>query len=247
VTGLTTIAILARRDVVRAFRQPARAAAVIGTPILIWILLGAGFAGAFAPGGSQPSEDYGAFLLPGMMALVALFAAIMAAIALIDDRNAGWLQGVIVAPVPRWSIASGRVAGAMIIAWIQSGLLLMAAPTVGISLTLSSMLTLIALSGITSLALTALGVAIAMRCHSTASFHSAMNLIFMPMWLLSGAIFPIDSAVPWLATIMTINPLSWPVTAMSSAIAGHLDMTSTVLAVSWAIAMLIAATCSMRR
>lgn len=208
VSGLTVAVILTQRELTRFARQPARVAGAIGTPALLWLLMGSGFADALRPE-AIGDERYAAFLLPGVMTLVAVFAAIFSSISSIEDRQEGWLQAVLVAPVPRWSIALGRVMGAATVAFAQAAVLLPAAPLLGLSLGVTELaLVLIALA-MTCIAMAAIGAAFAWVSESTASFHAVMSLLFMPMWMLSGAFFPMDGATAWLRWLMWINPLSW--------------------------------------
>lgn len=208
ISGLTVAGILTRRELMRFIRQPARIAAAIGTPALLWLLMGSGFADALRSEALGHSR-YAAYLLPGMMTLVAVFAAIFSSISSIEDRQEGWLQAVLVAPVPRWSIALGRVMGGATVAFAQAALLLPAAPLLGVSLGPAELAVVLIALAVTSMAMAALGAAFAWISASTASFHAVMNLLFMPMWLLSGAFFPLDGAALWLRGLMWINPLTW--------------------------------------
>jgi ABC-2 type transport system permease protein len=209
VGGMSIALMLTRRELMRFIRQPARVAAAIGTPALLWLLMGSGFADAMRPDAIGHDTRYSAFLLPGMMTLVAVFAAVFSSISSIDDRQQGWLQAVLVAPVPRWSIAFGRVMGGATVAFIQAAILLPAAPLVGLSLGPLEMVIVLTALALTSIAMAAMGAAFAWVSESTAAFHAVMNLLFMPMWLLSGAFFPVEGAATWLRWLMWINPLSW--------------------------------------
>ena len=106
IEGLRLAILFALRDVVRFAAQPTRVAAAVGTPVILWVFLGSGVGESFRPANLETS--YAAFLAPGICTLVAVFTAIFSAIAVIDDRNEGWLRAVLVSPAPRWSIALGR-------------------------------------------------------------------------------------------------------------------------------------------
>ncbi len=215
--GLLIAAVILRRELIRFSRQPARIVAAIGTPCVLWLFLAAGFADSLRP---QHLEDasYGAFLLPGMMTLVAVFAAIFSSISVIEDRNEGWLWGVLASPAPRWSIALGRIAGGSFVAWTQAALLIAISPALGIHLSMASAGVALAALAATSIAATAVGLAFAWRIETTGGFHAVMNLVFMPLWLLSGAIFPVQGSTPWLARLMVMNPLAWCTEAIRSAL-----------------------------
>ncbi len=205
--GLAVAAVMARREWLRLRRQPARIAAAIGTPCLVWLFMSSGFARAF--GAQLGEESYAAFLLPGMMTMVALFGAVFSSIALIEDRNEGWLHAALVAPAPRWATAIGRITGAAVVTWVQAALLLPMAPLVGIHPGAAALAEALAALGATCLGMTAVGAAFAWRSETTAGFHAVMNLLLMPLWLLSGSLFHAGGAATWLAWITRVNPMSW--------------------------------------
>ena len=241
VSGLRVAAVICRRDLVRFVRQPARIAAAIGTPLMLWLLVGSGFAGSFKPA-SLGEVSYAAFLLPGMMTLTAVFTAIFSAISVIDARNEGWLQGVLVAPAPRWSIALGKIASGSIVAFLQSAILLCLIPLVGARPGFSDlMMTIIALAA-TCFAMASMGVALAWVSETSASFHAVMNLVFMPMWLLSGAFYPPGGAASWLSWIMKANPLTWCTLAIRQPMLGAPQALTLLISAGFAGAMLVVAT-----
>lgn len=222
---ITTMLIITRRELVRYIRQPARIAAAVGTPALIWLFLASGFADAMQPQHLE-HQTYSLFVLPGMMTLVAVFASIFASIAIIEDRAGGWLQTVLVSPAPRWSIALGRVLGGAVVATVQALLLLLALPFIGGSYTAAGIVIVIVAVALTSVAMTGLGLLFAWQCESTGGFHSVMNLLLMPLWLLSGAFFPAAGAATWLKTIIEVNPLTWCTDAIRQPLLGdaHADL-----------------------
>lgn len=210
-----------RRELLRFKRQPARIVAAIATPALLWIFLGSGVGDSVRP--ANATSTYAAFVLPGMMTLVAVFTSIFASIAVIEDRNEGWLQAVLVSPAPRWTIAAGRIAGGAVVAALQAIVLLPMAPLVGDKLTFGEVMAIVLAIALTSVAMTAVGLAAAWRTATTSSFHAVMNLLLMPMWLLSGAFFPADGASPWLGWLMRINPLTWCTSAIRAPLIGEID------------------------
>lgn len=239
-TPLLTIGILARREIVRFMRQPARLIAGIGTPLMMLAFLGSGVGESFRPAGLD--GPYAAFVLPGAMMLVLVFTAIFAAIALIDARRDGWLQAVLVAPVPRWAVAAGPALGATVIGVAQAALLLPAAWLVGgDGPGLGGTLLALAILACTGLGVSGLGLAFAWRCRTSAEYHAVMNTVLMPMWLLSGAFFPADGAAPWLAWVMRLNPLTWCTGGIRGALAGDLAAAGVGLAVAAGFAVATAA------
>lgn len=197
------ISSLTRRELVRVGRQPARLVAGVGTVALIWLVFASGLAGSMGDG------SFGAFLAPGMASMVVLFSSIFGAISLIEDREQGFLRAVLVSPVPRWAIMASKVIGGGLVALAQGAMILLAAPLSGMSPTAQGWgLALVALACM-SIGVTGVALALAWRCQSVAGFHGVMNLVLMPMWLLGGTIFPLESASPWLAWLMRVNPLTW--------------------------------------
>ena len=248
-SGWLVALIIARRDLVRFLRQPARIAAAIGTPLLLWAFMGSGFAGSFRPAGLGETS-YAAFLLPGAMTLVAVFAAIFSAISIIEDRNEGWLQTVLVSPAPRWSIALGKIIGSSVLAFAQAAALMLAILFLDVHPTLQAVvLSLLALA-ITSFAMTAMGFVFAWHSETTAGFHAVMNIVFMPMWLLSGAFFPPaskDGGATLLTWLMRINPLTWCTQAIREPMMGEPAMAWLLASLAFALTMFALAVLAVTR
>lgn len=205
---------LTRREFMRVARQPTRIAASIGTPLLLWVFFGSGFAGASQGEGM----GYGAYLLPGMASLTVMFSSIFAAMSLIDDRHAGFLQSVLVSPLPRWALVGSKILGGSVLATAQGAMLLLAGPLVGIDAGIGGYLLAIVALGAISIGICGFGLAMAWMVDSTQGFHGIMNLVLMPMWGLSGAFFAVDEASKWLSWLILIDPLTWPTMAMRGAL-----------------------------
>ena len=139
-----------------------------------------------------------------------MFTAIFSTISLIEDRREGFMQGVLAAPVPRWSVVLGKIVGGASLAAAQALLLLALAPLVGYDFTLIGYLVAAVFVCGLSLALVGLGVCLAWPMTSTQGYHVAMNLLLMPLWFLSGAVFPVGASefapVRWLTYA---NPLTY--------------------------------------
>jgi ABC-2 type transport system permease protein len=234
--GLPALIWLTRRELIRFIRQPSRIIAAIGTPLLLWLFFGAGFSGSF---NQTESGSYAGYLLPGMASLTVMFSSIFAAMSLIEDRRAGFLQSVLASPAPRWSLVGAKIAGGSIIATLQGAVLLMLAPVLGVPVTAAGFLAAVAALLIISIAINGLGLAAAWRIDSTQGFHGVMNLVLMPMWMLSGALFPWKGAAVPLQVLMLINPLYWPTSALRHSISpAHL--TEPISSQSmWVIAVLV--------
>ena len=202
-----------QREIVRFVRQRSRIIGAFGQPILFWLLLGSGFGRNFRYAGGG-GEGYLEYFYPGIIAMVVLFTAIFSTFAVVDDRKARFLQGVLAAPVPRSAIVLGQVMGGATLALLQGVLLLIATPLAGVPLTLEAALASVLVMGLIGFALTALGLLLAWRIESTQGFHSIMNLLLIPLWLLSGAVFPVAGAHPLIGIVMGVNPLTYGVAAL---------------------------------
>lgn len=205
---------LARREWVRFFRQPFRVIAALGQPILFWVLFGTGLHGAFR--GASEGENFMTYFLPGTTALILLFTAIFSTISIIEDRREGFLQGVLVAPPARWAIVLGKSLGGAAIAWAQALFFLGLALVVGALPFGAGLVGLGAFLFLAAVGITCLGVCFAWPMDSTQGYHAAMNLVLLPMWLLSGAFFPVpamelgqpvgQSIMHW---FMRVNPMTY--------------------------------------
>jgi daunorubicin resistance ABC transporter membrane protein len=221
--SLAAAGTLWQRELTRFFRQPSRIAGAVGTPLIVWLLVGSGLSGSFRlPGGAAEGAgvSYFQFFFPGTVALVLLFAAIFSNISVIEDRHEGFLQGVLAAPVSRASIVAGKVLGGATLAWLQGVVFLVLAPAVGIPLTLLSALAAAGVLAVLALTLTALGFAFAWKVDSTQGFHAVMNVVLMPMWLLAGSFFPAGGIPLWLGLLMRVNPLTYGLASLRWALYG---------------------------
>ena len=206
------------REVLRFVRQRNRIIGSLGTPLLFWVLLGSGIGETMRPPGLAAGMNYMTYFFPGTLMLVVLFTAIFSSLSVIQDRNEGFLQGVLVAPVPRLAIVLGKVLGGTALGFGQGLLMLLLAPLAGIPLGPSALLGAAAAVLLTALALSALGFLLAWRMDSVQGFHAVMNLLLMPMWLMSGALFPASGASQWMRWAMAANPLSYGVDALRGAL-----------------------------
>lgn len=203
-----------KREIVRFLRQRSRVFSALSTPLMFWVLLGSGFRASFRPPGAPEGTDYLEYLYPGIIVLVLLFTAIFSTISVIEDRKAGFLQGVLVAPVSRASIVMGQALGGATLAVFQGALFLLLVPVAGISLSPMAVPAVLTVMMLVAFALTSVGLTIAWRMQSIQGFHAVMNLILMPIWFLSGAFFPSAGLPSWLAWLMRLNPLTYGMAAL---------------------------------
>jgi ABC-2 type transport system permease protein len=158
------------------------------------------------------------YFFPGTIVLTLLFTSIFCMMSVIEDRREGFLLSVLVSPISRASLVMGKVLGGATLAVIQSLLLAALAPLIGIRLGVEQVLLLVLALFLAAFALTALGFLIAWRLDSTHGFHALINLFLIPMWLLSGALFPLSGAQTWIAWVMRLNPLTYSVDAVRGAL-----------------------------
>ncbi len=216
-SGMAACMALTMRDLKRFMRQPSRIIAAIGTPVLVWIFAGSGLSRSFvAPvtegatlASNNPDMQYAYYLVPGMATMVVLFASTMAAITLIQDRTSGFMQSVVAGPAPKWAIAFGKALPCAILATMQGTIVLALAWVLNPSQALVGVPMGIAALALTSLGISGIALALAARIDSVAGFHGVMNLVLLPMWLLSGALFPPEGASTWLAWVVRLNPMTW--------------------------------------
>ncbi len=211
-TGAVTA--LWRREIVRFLRARSRVVGALATPIVFWLLLGSGLGKSFRAAGAPEAHGYLEYFFPGTIAMILLFSSIFSTISIIEDRAAGFLQGVLVAPLPRWSIVAGSVLGGTTLALMQGLILLVAAPLVGFHVGFWGFARLLGVMALLAFSLTSLGFLVAWRLNSTQGFHAIMNLVLLPMWMLSGAVFPPSGAPKWLAIVMQLNPVTYGVAAL---------------------------------
>jgi ABC-2 type transport system permease protein len=182
------------------------------------------------------------YLYPGTVVFVVLLTAIVGTFSLIEDRREGFLQGVIVAPVPRSAIVMGKVLGGSAIALAQGALLLLVAPLVGIPFDAAGMGTALVALFLIAFAFNALGFVLAWRMESIQGFHGIVNLILMPMWFLSGALFPIAGAARGLEIAMRVNPVTYGLAAFRESLYAGAATGSVAAQTGWLVTIAFAAT-----
>ncbi|MEE9225339.1 MAG: ABC transporter permease [Bacteroidota bacterium] len=209
---------LLARELTRFYRQRSRVIGVIGSPLVFWLLIGFGLGDSFRPSAGTPGENYLEYFYPGTIVLIVLFTAIFSTISIIEDRREGFLQSVLVAPIPRSSLVLGKVLGGAVLAFLQGLIMLLLAPLVGFTISIASAVLIALILFMIAFALTGLGFLIAWHMDSTQGFHAIMNLVLIPLWMLSGALFPSSGAPKWLYWTMELNPLTYAVSGLRSAL-----------------------------
>jgi ABC-2 type transport system permease protein len=222
------------REVVRFYRQRARVIGVIASPLLFWIVIGSGFGTSFRSGGAG-GQHYLDYFFPGALIMIVLFTAIFTMMSVIEDRKEGFLLSVLVAPVGRSVIVLGKVLGGATLATLQGLIFLVFAPALGIHFTLASFGLTALVIFLVAFSLTALGFLIAWPMDSTQAFHAIINLFLIPLWLLSGSLFPLSGASFWIRIIMLANPLTYGTEALRSLLFPGSSTTGMSLATNFAV------------
>jgi ABC-2 type transport system permease protein len=214
-----------RREMIRFGRDRARMSAMLLQPLLFLFVMGTGLSSVVETGGSF---DFRTFLYPGVLAMSVLFTAAFSGISLVWDREFGFLREMLVAPVSTTAILVGKCLGGATAATLQSVVLLLLAGVVGVpySLSLFAMFMLCLFLG--ALMLTSMGVLMSVRVKQIQAAMPMSQLIIMPMMFLSGALFPLANLPGWLAVATKLNPLTYAVQPMRSAVFDELAVPATV-------------------
>ena len=234
------IYVLWERQLKRFYRQKARVIGSIAQPLLFLVALGFGFGPIFQKAGEG---SYLQFLVPGIIAMSILFSSIFSGIEIIWDKQFGFLKETLVAPVSRLRIMIGRTLGGATIAVLQGLLILVISFAFGFKISNPLMLPLAILFMIlTAILFTALGTAIASKLNDMQGFQLLMNLLIMPLFFLSGALFPLKDLPNAINFIIKINPLTYAVDAIRyflTSISSISIITSTIVIVSVLIFFLL--------
>ena len=191
-----------QRELIRFWRTKSRVIGVVASPLVFWLLIGYG------------SGDLGRFY-SGALVLTVMFSAIFSTISIIEDRREGFLLSMLVSPAPRTAMVLGKILGSATLAWTQGLLFLAFAPLAGISLSVLLLPSVIASIFLIAFTLTGMGFVIAWKMETTAGFHAIMNLLLVPMWMVSGALFPMSTAHGWIRALMWINPLTYSIALLN--------------------------------
>jgi ABC-2 type transport system permease protein len=162
--------------------------------------------------------NYKEFIFPGIIAQSMLFTAMFMGVTLIWDREFGFLKEVLVAPIPRTAIVLGKVLSGGAVTLLQGLMTVAFAPLVGVHISLSQGAALVAVIAALAVSFTALGVVLATRMRSFEGFGVISNFVVLPLYFLSGGVFPIDRLPTWMAVLVHVNPMTYGVDLMRSAL-----------------------------
>ena len=211
------------REIKRFLRSRSRIIGNLSMPFMWLVLFGSGLGGTMIPI-SGSSVNYMEFIGPGVICMTLLFTSVFSGISIIWDRQFGFLKEILVAPIGRTSIVLGKIAGSSTISVFNGVVMLIAAILLGAvppaSLTLVNIGAALAIMVLTSAAFVAIGMAIASQMGNTEGFQLIMNFLVMPIFFLSGALFPLNSAPGWMSAISRLDPLTYGVDAMRGVLIG---------------------------
>ncbi|MCC7539411.1 MAG: ABC transporter permease [Deltaproteobacteria bacterium] len=215
---LAVVWALCMRDLLRFVRDRSQVLGAAARPLLWLVFLGAGMHRAFT---TELGVGYGEFLLPGVVAMSLLFGGLFTSVTVIWDREFGFMKELAVAPIPRWSIVAGKIASGTLVTVLQGAIVLAFAPVASIDLPLAAIAPLLGLMTLTSVAVVALGLCIASRMRTFEGFGALANFVVLPLFFLSGSMYPLRDVPPYLAPLVTANPITYAVDAMRGVTLGR--------------------------
>jgi ABC-2 type transport system permease protein len=213
-----------RRELIRFANDRMRIATSLIQPLLFLFVLGSGLQTLSAA--STHGVDLKTFIYPGILCISVLFTAMFSAASIVWDREFGFLREMMVAPVRRSSIVIGKCLGGATVASFQGVIVLALAGLVHVPYDPLLILGIFALQLLLAFTVTAFGVMVAIRIKQIQSFMGVMQMIVMPMFFLSGALYPVSGLPQWLAVLNRIDPLTYAVDPMRRLVFNHLDLSA---------------------
>jgi ABC-2 type transport system permease protein len=220
---LRAVSIVWRRELIRFRTDRLRAITSLVQPVLFLFVLGTGLS-RLASRGLPAGVDFRTFIYPGVLAMSVLFTSIFSAASIVWDREFGFLREMLVAPVRRWSIVVGKTLGGATVATFQGIIFLALAGVAHVPYNPVLLLTLVGELLLLSFTLTAFGVMMAARIKQIQAFMALTQLFVLPLFFLSGALYPLNGLPAWLTVLTRIDPLTYIVDPMRSAVFGHLSV-----------------------
>ena len=217
VHGAETLWALCLRELLRFARERSSLYATLARPTLWLIVLGSGMRNAFR---QQTGVPYAAYMLPGVVVMTILFGGLFSGVSTVWDREFGFLKEVLVAPIDRSAVAVGKALGGATQASIQGLVLLVLAPLVHVPLSLRTVALIVPVTFLLAFALSSMGVAIASKMRSMQGFQMIMNLLMMPIFFLSGALFPLHGLPGWMTALTRVDPASYGIDPLRRVVLG---------------------------
>ncbi|MDP2792187.1 MAG: ABC transporter permease [Rectinemataceae bacterium] len=216
--NLSQIVTIARRDLIRNLRQKNQILGAIARPVIWIFFLGSGLGSGFT--GLPLGFSYQQYTFPGILAMNILFSGIMSGASILWDREFGFLKEIRIAPVSRSSILGGKVLAGTVLATFNGLIVFAFFPLLGIRMTIVKALATMFFMLLTAVSVTSVGVLLASIVKTIEGFGTVNNLIAMPLFALSGAMYPLGNAPEWLRYIAFLNPFTFAVNLLRGSILG---------------------------
>jgi ABC-2 type transport system permease protein len=219
---LRAIRVVWKRELIRFSRDRLRIVTSLMQPFLFLFVLGTGLS-RLASGGTH-GVNLRTFVYPGVLCMAVMFTAMFSAASLVWDREFGFLREMMVAPVRRSSLVLGKCLGGATVAGFQGVIVICLAGLVGVPYAATLIIEIFLLQLLLAFAITAFGVMVAARISQMQSFMALMQMAIMPMFFLSGALFPVAGLPQWLEILNRLDPLTYAVDPMRRAVFAHLHL-----------------------
>ncbi len=206
------------RDILRFWHDRMRLLGSVTFPLLFLFVFGSGLSARMGVIGG--GFDFTQFIYPGIIGMTVLMSSFMSGVSLVWDREFGFLKEVLVAPISRAAVATGKTLGSATIASIQGVLILVFAPLIGVSLSLGTILALLPLMFLLAVSLGSFGVLLATRIRSMEAFQATMQMLMFPMVFLSGAFFPLQGLPQWMNVLVKVNPATYGIAPIRQVVLG---------------------------
>ncbi|HLK77896.1 MAG TPA: ABC transporter permease [Streptosporangiaceae bacterium] len=220
---LRAVSIVWRRELIRFRSDRLRAVTALVQPVLFLFVLGTGLS-RLASRGLPAGVDFRTFIYPGVLAMSVLFTSIFSAASIVWDREFGFLREMLVAPVRRWAIVVGKILGGATVATFQGVIFLALAGVAHVPYNPVLLLTLVGELLLLSFTLTAFGVMMAARIKQIQAFMALTQMVVLPLFFLSGALYPLNGLPAWLTVLTRIDPITYIVDPMRHAVFDHLSV-----------------------
>lgn len=206
-----------QRDIKRFWRDKPQLVGATFRSILWLVFLGFGIQGSFTP---VSGYRYTQFVLPGIMGMAVLFTSIQSTITIIWDREFGFMKEMLVAPISRFSIVMGKALSGATLGFLEAGVVMALSPFFGLALTPWAAARALGVLGLMGLGFSGLGITIASKLRTFEGFGAIMNFLVLPVFFLSGALYPIDRLPPPMLVLVQLNPMSYAVDLLRQVLLG---------------------------
>ena len=221
-SDLRAVRVVWQRELIRFSRDRARMVTALVQPVLFLFVLGTGLS-RLASSGTH-GVNLRTFVYPGVLAMAVLFTAMFSAASIVWDREFGFLREMLVAPVSRAAIVIGKCLGGATVAGFQGVIMICIAGLVSVPYAPVMILEVLILQLLLAFALTAFGVMMAARMSQLQSFMALMQMVIMPLFFISGALFPVSGLPTWLGVLNRLDPITYAVDPIRRAVFAHLDV-----------------------